>query len=71
MRLEGPSKHGTKGKIYKENIYKFDYTNVKLLCGNAQHKQGQKEDDKLENLFKKYMIARGKNYYDTKGFSYQ
>lgn len=57
--MEGPSKRGTKGKIYKEKIDKFDYTNVKVLCGNVWHKQGQKGDDKLESLFTKYMTARG------------
>lgn len=38
------------------------------MCGNFLHKQGQKGDDKLENLFTKYMTARKKKLLWYKAF---
>lgn len=52
----------------RKKTAKFAYTNLKCSCGSVRHKQGQKRNDKLENLFTKYMTAKSENYYATKGF---
>lgn len=44
-------------KYIRKKTDKFDNTNLKFLCGNVWYKQA-KGNDKLENLFTKYMTVK-------------